>query len=212
MGASRELYEDFIKRLNIVFARISEVLNEYGRRLVLYNPCPMLSATLRGCISKGMDFTEGGALYNSTSVPLVGIGTAINSLLAIKKVVFDEKMMTFQQLGGLLAENFAGNPRMHEYIMNFCPKFGMDTAEVNSFGKDFFRDAARAASGMENERGSLYEASLFVFYLFDWMKNNIGATPDGRKAGAVLSRGMNPTEISGITNIANILHTRWPGY
>jgi pyruvate-formate lyase len=201
------LYQDFFRKLNIMFLRITDVLNEYGKRLTLYNPCPMLSSTITGCIEKGLDITEGGAVYNPTSIPLVGIGTAINSLLAIKEVVFDKKMMTFQQLGRLLAGNFADGPRMHKYLMNCCPKFGMDTPEVNAFSNRFFKDAAKATSGVPNDRGGMYEASLFVFYLFDWMKTHVGATADGRKAGTPLSRGMNPTEISGITNIANILHT-----
>ena len=91
--------------------------------------------------------------------------------------------------------------------MNCCGKYGMDTPGVNAFSKKFFKDVAKATSGIKNDRGGIYEASLFVFYLFNWMKENVGATPDGRKASTNLSRGINPTDISGITNIANILHT-----
>lgn len=57
-----------------------------------------------------------------------------------------------------------------------------------------------------------------MFYLFDWMKEHVGATADGRERGHVLSRGMNPPDTSAHNNIPELLHTvssldlaEWPG-
>ena len=200
-------YENYIAKLRSIYKRLVEVLNHYETVTREFNPCPLLSATLTGCLEKGMDMTEGGAVYNPTSMPLVGIGTAINSLLAVKEVVYDRHMLNLEQLAALLRSDFKTNPRMREYLLNRCPKYGMDTPEVNEFADRIFRDLAGTASGFRNNRGGRYEASLFVFYLFDWMKEHVGATSDGRLAGTPLSRGMNPSDISGISNTANILHT-----
>ncbi|MCU6736126.1 pyruvate formate lyase family protein [Diplocloster agilis] len=202
-----EFYENYIAKLESIYKRLVEVLNHYGAFMREFDPCPLLSATLTGCLEKGIDMTEGGAIYNPTSMPLVGIGTAINSLLAIKEVVYDKHMLSLKELGALLQSNFEADPRMREYLLNRCPKYGMDTPEVNAFAGRIFHDLATATSGPVNNRGGRYEASLFVFYLFDWMKEQVGATSDGRLAGTALSRGMNPTDISGISNTANILHT-----
>ena len=114
-------------------------------------------------------------------------------------------MLSFQGFCELLKSNFSSDQRIRDYILNRCPKYGDDCKDTNEFARRFFADAARVTSGYQNARGGKYEASLFVFYLFDWMKEHVGATPDGRKAGEALSRGMNPTEISGISNAANIL-------
>ena len=90
--------------------------------------------------------------------------------------------------------------------------------QVNAFSARFFHDAAEKTSGYRSARGATYEASLFVFYLFDWMKEHVGATADGRQSGHVLSRGMNPPDISSHNNIPELLHTiscldlaAWPG-
>ncbi len=202
-----ELYQQYILRLEMVYRRLVEKVNTYERRAAEYNPCILISSTLEECIARGKDMEEGGALYNSTSMPLVGIATAINSLLAIKELVFDRGLLSFEELCGLLKNNFSTNQKMHDYILNRCPKYGDDREDTNKFARRFFADAARVTSGYQNARGGSYEASLFVFYLFDWMKEHVGATPDGRRAGQALSRGMNPTELSGISNAANILST-----
>ncbi len=200
-----EVYQQYFLRLEAVYRRLVEKVNSYEKQAGEYNPCILISATLEGCVLQGKDMEEGGTLYNSTSIPLVGIATAINSLLAIKEVVFDKQMMTFREFCKLLESNFSSDQRMRDYILNRCPKYGDDSKDTNGFARRFFADAARITSGYENARGGKYEASLFVFYLFDWMKEHVGATPDGRKAGEALSRGMNPTELSGISNVANIL-------
>jgi formate C-acetyltransferase len=205
--AFEDLYSEYFRRLNFLFTKIAETLNHYEGYLPLYNPCPLLSSTMEDCIMAGKDMTEGGTRYNPTSLPLVGISTAIDSLLAIREVVFEKKMMDLAKLGALLKSDFAENKLIHQYLMHRCPKFGSDEPEQNHFAAQFFQDAARATSGIPNARGGMYEASLFVFYLFDWMKIHTGATADGRRAGTVLSRGMSPSDISGVGNIASILHT-----
>lgn len=202
-----EFYQDYVEKMGHLYLALTGSLNSYGEKAVEFNPCPLISATLDGCLERGRDLTEGGTIYNSTSLPLVGIGTAINSLLAIKNVIFDKQMMTMDEFRILLESNFESAPRMREYLLNRCPKYGEDTAEVNTFINRFFRDMARVTSGIPNNRGGLYEASLFVFYLFDWMKGHVGATPDGRLSGTVLSRGMNPPDISSMKNVAQLLHT-----
>ncbi|MDL2327210.1 hypothetical protein LJC64_00915 [Ruminococcaceae bacterium OttesenSCG-928-A11] len=201
------LYTAYVQRLHNLFLQVTAELNRYEARAVEYNPCPMLSATMEDCLEAGLDMMEGGARYNATSIPLVGIGTAINALLAIKEVVFDRQMVRLEELGRVLAADFAGHERLHSYLMNRCPKYGADSPEVNAFATRLFRDVARATSGVQNARGGLYEASLFVFYLFDWMKKHTGATADGRRAGTPVSRGMGPSDISGVSNIATILKT-----
>ena len=202
-----DVYGNFIDRLSCIYKRVVKKVNEFEAFAVEYNPCMMISATLDGCIERGLDMEEGGTKYNPTSIPLVGIGTAVNSLLAIKEVVFNKKMMTLRELGDVLKKDFEGEQKIQDFLGNRCPKLGDDNDKTNAFAARFFADVARVTSGYKNARGGTYEASLFVFYLFDWMKNNLGATPDGRKAGISMSRGINPTEQSGISNVSNILST-----
>lgn len=78
-----DLYEDLVQHLN-----------ERESHLPEFCCLPLLSCTMTGCLESGRDMTAGGAKYNAISLPLVGIGTAIDSLLAIRQVVYEEKQMT----------------------------------------------------------------------------------------------------------------------
>ena len=115
--------------------------------------------------------------------------------------------MALREFTAFIDADFSGNESMRAYCQNRCEKLGSDTPEVNAFATRFFKDIARATSGLNAPRNGKYEASLFVFYLFDWMRNRAGATADGRRAGMSLSRGINPPDTSGMSNVACLLHT-----
>lgn len=212
------LYQAYMQQLSELYADLVQHLNERESHLPEFCCLPLLSCTMTGCLESGRDMTAGGAKYNAISLPLVGIGTAIDSLLAIRQVVYEEKRMTLAELANLLQKNYAAQPRMRDYLQNRCAKYGDDSDAVNAFSARFFHDAAEKTSGYRSARGAIYEASLFVFYLFDWMKEHVGATADGRERGHVLSRGMNPPDTSAHNNIPELLHTvssldlaDWPG-
>lgn len=53
-------------------------------------PSPMLSTMIEGCVEDGRDLTNGGATYHTIAPMFVGLATTIDSLYAIKKMVYDE--------------------------------------------------------------------------------------------------------------------------
>ena len=202
-----EFYQDYIQRLRKLYQTIVVQLNEREFDISKFCPLPLLSSTITGCIESGRDMTMRGAKYNAISMPLVGIGTAIDSLLAIREMVFEKQQLTLPQLNRILTENFEYSIQIRSRLMNKCPKYGDDTDSVNQFAAQFFHDIAALSSGHCSPLGAKYEPSLFVFYLFDWMKEHVGATADGRCAGNVLSRGINPPDFSAKSQIPNLLHT-----
>ncbi|NOZ22398.1 MAG: hypothetical protein GXP25_15060 [Planctomycetes bacterium] len=161
-----------------------------------FNPCPLHSATLDGCIEKGRDMMEGGCRYSAASVSLVGIGTLIDSLFAVREAVYHRKQLSLRQLRDMLERNFDGEEAFRRYLINRVPKFGQDDEEVRQFSARVFADVARVSSGRPNSRGGRYEASLFVHRAFADMGQKTGATPDGRRAGELLSQGMGPSLLS----------------
>ncbi len=63
-----------------------------------YLPTPYLSTMVRGCIAKGLDIRSGGPEIRFVTVEGVGFATMVDSLLAIKKLVYEEKKYTLAQL------------------------------------------------------------------------------------------------------------------
>lgn len=200
-------YEDYIGRLRKLYLAVVAQLNEREPDISRFCPLPLLSSTIAGCMETGCDLTRRGAIYNAISMPFVGIGTAIDSLLAIRDMVFEKQQLTLPQFSHILAENFREDHKLRARLVNRCPKYGEDTDDVNKLAARFFRDVASFSRGQSSPLGARYEPSLFVFYLFDWMKEHVGATADGRYAGTVLSRGINPPDFSAKSQLPNLLHT-----
>ena len=190
-----EFYAAFLHNLRaVVLAHIAQRTRseEQGWR---YNPCPLHSATIDDCIDRARDMMEGGARYSASSVSLIGIGTLIDSLFAVRRLVFGDNPMPLRQLREVLAANFEGEETLRQFIVNRVPKFGQCDEEVHAFAARVFSDLAAVSTGHANGRGGTYEASVFVYRLFVEMGKKTGATPDGRKAGAYLSQGMSPSPI-----------------
>ena len=137
------------------------------------NPMPLYSATMKSCIEKKTEITKGGAVYNSTSFSLIGIGTFIDSLYAIKKTVFEDRKYTLEHLKEMIKADFQGFEADRQYLMNKLPKYGQPDAGVDKLAKQVFHDLAKHSSGMPNPRGGYYEASLFAFYFYVTQRNYI---------------------------------------
>ena len=80
------------------------------------NPMPLYSATMKSCIEKKTEITKGGAVYNSTSFSLIGIGTFIDSLYAIKKTVFEDRKYTLEHLKEMIKADFQGFEADRQYL------------------------------------------------------------------------------------------------
>jgi formate C-acetyltransferase len=138
----------------------------------------------------------GGARYNFGSVSLAGIGTLIDSLFAVRELVFERKQVPFAQLRDILAADFSGEEALRQHIVNRIPKFGQDDPAIREFSTRVFADIARVSRGHRNTRGGVYEASLFSFRSFTDLGRRAGATPDGRHAGEHISPGMSPSMLA----------------
>ena len=110
------------------------------------------------------------------------------------------------ELNAMLRKNYEGFELDRLYLQNKIPKVGADTPEMNAFVRRVSQDVAEAICWMPNGRGGRYEASIWSFYGYEWMKAHCGALPDGRLRGQSLSRGLNPSERTP-AELSAILHT-----
>ncbi|HOT35620.1 MAG TPA: pyruvate formate lyase family protein [Candidatus Latescibacteria bacterium] len=193
---SEEFYAAFLRNLRAVIGAHVAARNRTEAEGTRYNPCPLHSATISDCIERARDMMAGGARYSFGSVSLAGISTLIDSLYAVKMVVFEQKRLSLARFRDILAADFEGEEAFRQYIINRIPKFGHGDPGMREFSARVFADVARAASGYPNTRGGTYEASLFSFRSFADFGRRGGATPDGRHAGEHLSPGMSPSQLA----------------
>ena len=168
----------------------NNVLEFYGNPLV---PVPMASATMDGCMEKGKDMMVGGAKYNSTGGAAIGIGTCIDSLLAIKYACFDKKICTTRELYDAVMANWVGYEALQARIKNEVPFWGNgydEADELASWVSDQYADRFNSYIGPRGgHRAGIYSAAANVMHGY-WT----GATPNGRKAHDPVSDGGSPSQ------------------
>jgi len=170
-------------------------------------PNPFISMTLEGCLENALDMTQGGAKYNFNTLSTDGFVTVANSLVALKKVVFDDKELSLAEMIDILNMNFKNREDLRVKLLNKVPKFGNDDPYADSITQelmDVFCDEINSHSCYRTPgqfRPCLFTAGSHV--LTGLLKS---ATPDGRKAGEPVSNSLSPsngTEKNGPTAVFN---------
>ena len=176
----------------------TDILVKYDRVIdmchKMYLHLPFCSCVIAGCIEKGEDFEAGGAEYNFASPLGVGPITVGDSLMALKKFVFDEKTLSMEELLEALRTDFQGKEALRMMLKNRGPKYGNDLNEpdeMSNFAISVFCDALE---GHATARGGVFTAGIYYMTANVPNGKRTAATPNGRHAGEPLNDGgVSPT-------------------
>lgn len=165
-------------------------------------PRPYLSLLVDGCMEKGVDLSRGGAKYCLGPV-LTGIGLAdsANALMAVKKLVFEEKKYTLEDFVKATAANWEGYEEMQRDALA-CPKYGNDIDEVDYIAgelADFYRTEIVCHKDIF---GAPFNSAFMGISNYIPAGTVVGATPEGRLSGTPLTEGVSPhagTDVSSPT-------------
>lgn len=157
-------------------------------------PVPFTSLLMDDCLEKGKDFHDGGALYNQPAVCGVGTGTVTDSLAAIKKLVYDEKLIPLEDLGSVLLDNFSDNEKLRLILRTRPPKWGNGDEYADDLAYEVVHLFAKELEKHHNPSGTRYAANMIPTTTHIWFGDLSGATPDGRRAGTPLSEGISPVQ------------------
>jgi len=177
-------------------------------------PLPYFSLVINDCLERGLDVTRGGARYNYTGPQGVGLADVGDSLAAVKKLVFDQKKITMDQLMDALDKDFAGQEELRQSLINEAPKFSNDDDYVDSLTREAAAVYCREVSQYRNTRGGVYRPGLYSVSANVPYGLNVGALPNGRRSTTPLADGVSPvhgTEKNGPTailkSVAKLDHT-----
>ena len=123
---------------------------------------------------------------------LIGITNLIDSLIAVKQMVYDLKLVSISILASALKSNWQGHERLHSYIIKNVEFFGNDTDTSNEVGKRLYNSFYKFLKGRKNPFGYQYLIGDLLGYNehHRWFGENTLATPDGRESGALLKFGI----------------------
>lgn len=189
-----DLYEAFLKQVNYFVDMKVRVSNYIDRMFAKYAPAPFLSVYIDDCISKGKDYYNSGARYNTNYIQCTGLGTITDSLSSIKKHVFEDKKFSMSQLMTAINRNFEGDEFMRQYILNKTSFFGNDDDYADDIAVGVFNDLYKAIDGKPNTRGEVFHMNMLSTTCHVYFGKIMGATPNGRKAGVAISDGTSPSQ------------------
>ncbi len=156
-------------------------------------PCTVVSIFERGCIEKGLSYLEGGPVYNIISPHIGGLADTVNSLYAIKKLVFEDKKLPFAELLKILKNNWDGEEALRQYVLNRYIYYGNDNDEVDEIATRLLSDFADICTLFNGKCGYRFPAGVSTFgRQLEWSPKRL-ASPHGRRAGEVLAANCSPT-------------------
>lgn len=155
---------------------------------------PTYTLLLRGAVEKGVDAASGGAFCNiGPTVQVVGFGTLADSLAAVKKVVYDDKEYTIDDLKAAIDANFAGYEDLRAKLIA-APKYGNDDDYVDDDAADLWQFFANTTRGLKNYRGAYCDPAVQMVQAHIGFGAMTGPTPNGRLAGQPLADTMSATQ------------------
>lgn len=181
----------FRRQLSACLQRLVELNNDADAIRARYEPTPYLSALVGGCIENRKDITAGGARYNFITVEGVALGTAADSLLAVKHLVFEKGRVKMGALLDAVAKNFEGAESLRQTLLNKAPKYGNDDPEADGMARDLTHWWAEEARTCKTPAtGKQYRAGYLSWNYGIAYAVLVAATPDGRRRGTHLSNGV----------------------
>jgi pyruvate formate-lyase/glycerol dehydratase family glycyl radical enzyme len=189
-----ELFAAYRKQLDHFIDIKIRSNNVIERLYARYMPAPFLSLLIDDCIAKGRDYHDGGARYNTSYIQGVGLGSITDAMTALKHHVFEQQTLTMQELLQVLDDDFEGHERVRQLLLNRTPKYGNDDDYADSVMVALFDAYFDAIDGRPNTKGGAYHIDMLPTTCHVYFGSVIGATPDGRRAGAPPSEGISPVQ------------------
>lgn len=199
-----QLFDAYTKQMDFLLARTVEYVGAHERQWPQINPSPLIAGTIDDCLAQGKDIGQGGAHYNAVGCVGIGLANACDSLLGIKKAVFDEKRFTMAEILNAIQCDFEGYEPMRQYLLNKVPKWGNNDPQADAMGKRIADYYCNKVHTFTNARGGPVQAALFTLTTQWTMGKVTGALPDGRKAHTSLAPGVGATpgrDMNGVTGL-----------
>lgn len=156
-----------------------------------YIPCPMVTFMVDGCIESGFDAAK-GLRYNNVGVHGVAISVAADSMAAIRKLYYEDKVCSAQRLHEALSTDFAVDKELKAMMMYDVPKMGNDEDEADDEACKLMSAFADALAGKKADRG-VFRAGTGSAMYYIWHGEKLPATPDGRGAFEPLPANYSPS-------------------
>ncbi|UCC21286.1 MAG: hypothetical protein JSV62_08410, partial [Promethearchaeota archaeon] len=191
-----EFWNAWKEQIRYIIEYTVNVYNMSEELRAKYIPTPYISTLVRGCIEKGLDVRNGGPELRFITIEGVGFATTVDSLLAIRKLVYEEKKYSISQIKNALFHDFEGEEYtiIQSVLRNKAPKYGNDEDDADDMAKKVMEVWTEETWKYKTPTNFQFRPGMLSWNY--WAGADAGltiATPDGRKSRTFLSNAICPT-------------------
>lgn len=159
-------------------------------------PCSVVSLFENDCIRNAASYLDGGTRYRVRSPHIGGFADTVNSLFAIRRLVFEEKRVSFTELMDALRKDWLGREDLRQYVSSAYEYYGNGSEPVDSLAARLLHDfylICRKADREHADSGFRFPAGVSTFGReIDWLPFRLAA-PEGSRKGQILAGNASPT-------------------
>ena len=186
-------YEAYLRELYHIVDWIIDRRREIYGKVAMIAPNPMMSIFMEDCIARGKDVYCGGARYVFHALIAAGFSCCVDSLAAIKKMVYEDRLLSMPALLSALQTNFEGKEALRQQLLNWVPKFGNDDDYVDEIAVRLLGDyAAHVRKRNEEDMRIFFPVGVGTFERSADFGFVLGASADGRKASEPVGSNFSP--------------------
>ena len=202
-----DFYAAYLRLFEDTTREAIELVRETEKWTQEINPSMLFSLSIEHSVKTGRDaYRDGTAHGNNSHILLVGIGSTVDSLLAVEEIVFKKHILTLSELGKVMADNWNGHEELRMRMLNSKRKWGNNDQAANALGREIAHSFAKYANNIPNSRGGRFVAGGHSSLRFIEFGKRTGATPDGRLAKEEISKNLSPApgaDTEGATALIN---------
>ena len=201
-----EIYEKTLRNCERLLEAKLEVTRAGGQIFHKVDRFPIFSSTLDSCIENHKDFTMGGGKYNDDYQLVFGLPNIVDSLMAIKTLVYDEKKYTLEEFLGAVRANFEGYEDLRRAAIK-CHGWGDGNEDSCSLASRFNNDLYKIFSTKTGTYGGKVHMGHLTYTEIRWWGEQTLATPDGRRNGEYFAQGLTPSRLKKIPNVGDVVNS-----
>ena len=188
-----EFWQAYAEQTRYIIRRCVDLYEVSESIRARFFPTPYLSCLVRGCAEKATDVTRGGAEINFTTLEAVTFATTVDSLLAIRYLVFDKKVCTMKDLISALEANWQGFEVLQAMAKNRAPKYGRDDDEADAMAQKVMRLwCDETWTHTTKSTGRRFRPGMLSWNYWAGDGYILPASADGRLRGQFLSNAICP--------------------
>jgi len=189
-----DFWEAYAEQTAYIIAKCVGVHENSESVRARYFPTPYLSCLVKGCAQKGLDVTRAGAEINFTTLEAVTFATTVDSLLAIRYLVFDEKICSMAELITALQDNWRRQAVLQAIARIKAPKFGRDDDQADALaGRVMDLWTAETWKHRTRTTNRQYRPGMLSWNYWAGDGFIMAASADGREKGQFLSNAICPS-------------------